>query len=283
MDERPRIKLGLPCPERLVVETPLRDNPFEAAIKARSAAVYADFLLWHVHPDAAILDCGCGKGTIAIGLAEAVPAGRVVAVDLEEDGLADARRHAVSIGLANLTCIVGDGRRLPFHDGAFEAALCHSMLETLHDPASVVAELRRVTKRGGVVGAAAVDYGGLILAGRNPAGPRRFYEIRQQLWRVAGIAEPNMGRRLRGLFQDGEFGRVEAFADYISYGTPDRVVAFARDRAAECRDQDFRADVIRYGIASAEELTHLSARWEEWGEDPGAFFAFAWCRVLAWP
>jgi hypothetical protein len=157
------------------------------------------------------------------------------------------------------------------------------MLETLGDPASVVAELRRVTKRGGVVGAASVEYGGLILAGEQTAGPRRFYDIRQRLWRVAGIAEPNMGRRLRGLFQEAGFGRVEAFADYISYGTPDRVMTFARDRAAECRDQELCATVTRHGIASAEELANLATRWEEWGEDPGAFFAFAWCRVLAWP
>ena len=151
------------------------------------------------------------------------------------------------------------------------------VLETLGDPASVVAELRRVTKRAGV------EYGGLILADEQTAGPQRFYDIRQQLWRAAGIAEPNTGRRLRRLFHEARFGLVEAFADYISYGTPDRVMAFARDRATECRDQELRATVTRHGIASGEELTHLAARWEEWGRDPKAFFAFAWCRVLAWP
>jgi len=120
-------------------------------------------------------------------------------------------------------------------------------------------------------------------AGEQTPGPRRFYDIRQQLWRAAGIAEPNMGRSLRGLFQEAGFGRVEAFADYISYGTPNRVMAFARDRAAECRDQELRAAVTRHGIASGEELTCLAERWEEWGEDPTASFAFAWCRVLARP
>ena len=151
------------------------------------------------------------------------------------------------------------------------------VLETLGDPASVVAELRRVTKRAGV------EYGGLILADEQTAGPQRFYDIRQQLWRAAGIAEPNTGRRLRALFHEARFGLVEAFADYISYGTPDRVMAFARDRATECRDQELHATVTRHGIGSGEELTHLAARWEEWGQDPKAFFAFAWCRVLAWP
>jgi hypothetical protein len=156
------------------------------------------------------------------------------------------------------------------------------VLETVGDPANVVAELVRVTKRGGVVGAASVEYGGIILAGKQTAGPRRFYDIRQQLWRAAAIAEPNIGRRLRGLFQAAGFDRVEAFADYISYGTPDRVKAFAYDRATECRNQKLHAAVTRHGIASIEELLRLPAAWEEWSDDPGAFFAFAWCRLLAW-
>ena len=73
-----------------------------------------------------------------------------------------------------------------------------------------------------------MEYDGIILAGELTAGPRRFYDIRQQLWRAAGIAEPNMGRRLRGLFQAAGFGHAEVFADYISYGTPERVRAFLR-------------------------------------------------------
>jgi hypothetical protein len=134
-----------------------------------------------------------------------------------------------------------------------------------------------------VVNAASVEYGGLILAGEQTAGPRRFYDIRQQMWRAAGIADPNMGRRLRGLFAAAGFERVEAFADYISYGTLEQARAFAHDRAAECRDQDLQDTVACHRIASADELLRLAVAWEEWGEDPGAFFAFAWCRVLAWP
>jgi SAM-dependent methyltransferase len=260
-----------------------RKSPIERAIKARGAEVYAGFFIPHLRPDMVVLDCGCGEATITLGLAEAVPAGRVVGVDLEMSGLATAHRYAASIGRGNLAWAAADGRRLPFHDGAFDAAFCHSVLETVGDPGSVVAELRRTTKRDGVVGAASVEYGGLILGGEQTAGPLRFYDIRQKVWRAAGIAEPNTGRRLRGLFHEAGFGRVEAFADFISYGTRVRVRAFAHDRAAECRDRKFRAAVTRHGIASGEELNDLAARWEEWAEDPKAFFAFPWCRVLAWP
>lgn len=114
------------------------------------------------------------------------------------------------------------------------------------------------------------------------AGPLRFYEIRQQVWRAERIADPNLGRRLRGLFHGAGFDRVDAFADYISYGTPHQAKAFASHRAAECRDPRWRTVVARHGIASGEELLDLAAAWEEWGNDPGAFVAFAWCRVLAW-
>ncbi len=256
---------------------------FHAAIAARGADTYAAFLLSHLQPDMVVLDCGCGSASITIGLAEVVSSGRVVGVDLEKDGVATARRYAASIGRSNLTFAVADGQRLPFPDATFDAVFCHSMLEAVREPASVVAELRRVARRGGIVGAASVDYGGLILTGEHTSGPLRFYEIRQQLWRAAGMAEPCIGRRLRGLFEQAGFGRVDAFADYISYGTPDRVSAFARDRAAECRDPELGSAVARHGIASVDELAGLAASWEEWGKDAGAFLAFAWCRVLGWP
>jgi ubiquinone/menaquinone biosynthesis C-methylase UbiE len=257
-------------------------SDLQAAIRLRGADVYAGFLIPHLRPGATVLDCGCGAGTITLGLAEAVSDGHVIGVDLDLSGLKGAQRAAVSLGHQNVSWIGADGRSLPFDGAIFDAVLCHSMLETLDDPAPVIAELRRVTKRGGVVGAASVEYGGIILAGEPTTGPRRFYEIRQKLWRAAGIAEPNMGRRLRGLFQAAGFGHVQAFAEYISYGTPERVRAFASDRAAECRDCDLHTAVTRYGIASTRELFHLAAAWEKWGDDPSAFFAFAWCRVLAW-
>jgi SAM-dependent methyltransferase len=257
-------------------------NRIKREIKARGADAYAGFFVRQLRPDMVVLDCGCGTATITIGLAEALPAGTVVGVDLARNSLRAARCNALAMGRENLVCAAADGRCLPFPEAAFDAVLCHSVLETVDDPTNVVAELRRVTKFGSVVGAASVEYGGLILAGNRTAGPQRFYEIRQLLWRAAGIAEPNMGRRLRGLFEEGGFSRVEAFADYISYGTPDRVAAFARDRAAECRDRQLHDAVVGHGIASAEELIDLASQWEVWGGDPNALFAFPWCRVLAW-
>src|ERR1700738_894473 len=168
-----------------------------------------------------VLDWGCGPAPITIGLAAALPAGSVVGVDLAQDSLLAGRRNACAMERDNLDSAAADARCLPFADAGFAPFFRPPVLETVGAPADVVTELRRVTKFGGVVGAASVEYGGLILAGARPDGPRRFYDIRQQLWRAAVIAEPNMGRRLRGLFENAGFNRVEAFAEHISYGAPD--------------------------------------------------------------
>jgi hypothetical protein len=142
------------------------------------------------------------------------------------------------------------------------------VLETLGDPASVVAELRRVTKRAGV------EYGGLILADEQTAGPQRFYDIRQQLWRAAGIAEPNTGRRLRGLFHEARFGLVEAFARSQSAGLLSVQSISAQDRRAPLRSalrvadstntQRMQTGGLQNSSFSSDPLTLSSPSWRAW-------------------
>jgi ubiquinone/menaquinone biosynthesis C-methylase UbiE len=124
----------------LVRQERTRDD-VEAAIKARGAHVYGDFLLPHLRPDMALLDCGCGTAAITLGLAEAVPEGQVVGVDLDQDNLWAARYSAALLGRGNLAWVVADARQLPFDNAAFGGVLCHSLLETLVDPREVVMEL----------------------------------------------------------------------------------------------------------------------------------------------
>jgi methylase of polypeptide subunit release factors len=87
----------------------------ECEIKARGAEVYAGFFLRHLQPGMVVLDCGCGNATITIGLAEALPAGRIVGVDLGQDSLRAARRNASAMGRRTLFARppMGDACRFP--------------------------------------------------------------------------------------------------------------------------------------------------------------------------
>jgi predicted RNA methylase len=85
----------------------LQKSRIEAAMVARSADTYADFLLPHLQPDMIVLDLGCGQATISIGLSETVPNGRVVGVDIDRYDLAVGRRNAAAMDRGNLAFAAG--------------------------------------------------------------------------------------------------------------------------------------------------------------------------------
>ena len=58
-----------------------------------------------------VLDLGCGQATISMGIAEVVPHGRVLGVDIDRAGPAAARGDAATIDCGNLAFAAADGRR----------------------------------------------------------------------------------------------------------------------------------------------------------------------------
>ena len=56
---------------------------FEDDLLQRSAETYADFLAPHIENDSRVLDCGCGSGSISVGLGELARHGTVIGVDLQ--------------------------------------------------------------------------------------------------------------------------------------------------------------------------------------------------------
>jgi SAM-dependent methyltransferase len=249
-------------------------------MNSRGAAVYADFLLPHLVDGFRVLDVGCGFGTITLGLASVIPAGRVFGVDAEDD-FRSATEFASDQGIGNVEFSVGDVYDLQFPSNHFDACLCHSMLETLDRPLDGLLEIKRVLKPRGILGVACVEYGGLILAGRDVELLRRFYDIRERLWQVDGHADPYRGRELRGLLAEAGFAEIAATSKYLCYGTPETVRSFGTDRASDCGDTWYRRDAIKHGLATAADVEEMRRAWLEWSISADAYAAFAWCRALS--
>lgn len=99
--------------------------------------------------DARVLDVGTGRADMPLAFAER--GWRTTGLDINPDVLIVARRETAAQPLVEI--VAGDGRALPFEDGAFDVA--HASLFVHHfEPAEVVAvlgELRRVARRGVVV------------------------------------------------------------------------------------------------------------------------------------
>ncbi len=86
----------------------------QAHYTARQADAVADFLLPHLSPGMSLLDCGCGPGSITLGLARAVSPGQVVGIDLEPKMIERAKAFASEDRAGNVEFRVADIYGLPF-------------------------------------------------------------------------------------------------------------------------------------------------------------------------
>ncbi|QLQ08694.1 MAG: class I SAM-dependent methyltransferase [Anaerolineae bacterium] len=97
-----------------------------------------------------VLDVGCGNGGISFLLAELRPDLHISGVDFEANPVADAAAFAERHGLSRLHFEQGDAHQLRFADGTFDGAVCQTVLTHVRDAPTVVREMARVLKVGGV-------------------------------------------------------------------------------------------------------------------------------------
>jgi ubiquinone/menaquinone biosynthesis C-methylase UbiE len=105
-------------------------------------------------PRTRLLDVGCGTGRHLLELSR-YP-GRFVGLDMNHEDLrifnymlllTEQERSVV----AQISAVEGDGERLPFVDGLFDAVICTETLEHVPDDRAVLCELLRVLRQGGVL------------------------------------------------------------------------------------------------------------------------------------
>jgi ubiquinone/menaquinone biosynthesis C-methylase UbiE len=250
---------------------------FDDLLHVRNADTYADFFLPHLETTTSLLDLGCGDGALTVSLA--AYAGRVTAVDFAATEFAAAQDYVASHGIRNLVFAADDATALSFGDDSFDACFCHSMLESVADPAAVLHEVRRVLCPGGYVGVASTEYGGLILAGPEAELLLRSNRVREQVW-LRHDANPFLGRELRRLLVEADFDDVRATTKALSYGTAARVREFGEGRAEECADAEYADVAVSAGVVSAEELETMARAWSAWGESSASYAAFTWCRAV---
>lgn len=112
-------------------------------------------LLDQLEPERArsALDVGCGYGADVVAMAKRMREGaRVVGVDASETMVAEGRRRAAGMGF-DVSFQVGDALALPFEDDTFDVSRIETVLQHVVEPARAVAEMVRVTRPGGRIGA----------------------------------------------------------------------------------------------------------------------------------
>lgn len=139
-----------------------------------------------IAPDSRVLDVASGTGVVARAAAARTGAdGHVVACDLSGPMLARSAAVGVPDGVAPVEYREASADALPFENGSFDVVLCQQGLQFFPAQAAAVGEMRRVLRRGGVVGIAVWAQGNplepfgvyceeLAAAGAVPPFPRAF-------------------------------------------------------------------------------------------------------------
>ena len=96
-----------------------------------------------------VLDAGCGAGHASLALAPF--AGKVIAVDLTEPMLDQARQLAADRKLSNVDFRQGDVERLPFDNGAFDLVVSRYSAHHWPSPQNALREFRRVLRPSGAL------------------------------------------------------------------------------------------------------------------------------------
>ncbi len=223
---------------------------------ARSLWSHGEFFLPFLTPGVSVLDCGCGPGTITLGIAGRVAPAPVTGVDFAASQIERAAANAAGAGVHNVSFQAADCHALPFEEGTFDRVFSHALLEHLPEPVRALREFHRVLAPGGVVGVCSPDWGGFLLAPASRALSDAVAAYKGLQSRNGGDVEA--GRKLGLHLAEAGFGEVRMAARFECYAS----LSFIGEYLA--------LQLEREGDRESAEV------FRAWSRREGGLFAQAW-------
>lgn len=105
-----------------------------------------------VEPGMTVVDYGCGPGRYTIRFAKMVgEQGKVFAIDIHELAVKAVKKKIDKYGLQNVTAVLADGYDSTLPDEIADVVCAIDMFHIIKDPAEFLAELKRITKKDGLL------------------------------------------------------------------------------------------------------------------------------------
>jgi SAM-dependent methyltransferase len=252
-------------------------------MERRVAPTSAAFLFPYLQKGMRVLDCGCGPGSVTVGLAEVVAPGEVVGIDSSQIQIDRASALAHEGGLRNVRFEVGDVYQLGFPDALFDVVFTQALLIHLGDRLAALREIRRVLKPGGIVGISDNDHGVMCW---EPSSPllRDVHSLWVRVVQHLG-GDPYYARHQRRLLLDAGYLRTEGHVTAGSggaFGTLEDTRLFAAVLREQFREPSFIEVAISQGWTDRAALETMSEEVRIWGERPDAFVAFPAFATIGW-
>ncbi len=197
----------------------MADESMVRTLDAQARAIWpqeCELIRRYALPDGIrILDAGCGTGEGASRLAEMFPRASVLGVDILDQSLDVARsrygRMAPRLAFENQSVF-----ELKAPDHTFDLTVNRHVIHSIPHPARVLAELARVTKRGGRLHLIPEDYGMLHFQ-RGKLDPRDFWHEAPVGFGEATNTDLFIGRHVYGMLVD--LGLADIAIDYVIVDT----------------------------------------------------------------
>jgi len=143
-----------------------------------------------------VLDVGCGTGSLSATLVRVTGASKIVGIDPSKGFIEYARTLVTD---PRVTFELGDAQELPYADGSFDRCMALLIVNFVPDAPKAANEMRRVTRKGGVVAMTMWD-------------GSRAHELTRCFWNAAVAIDPTAKRPAE---RRGSYGSAEALSDLL--------------------------------------------------------------------
>ena len=235
------------------------DEAIAAILATRGLTTEGAFITPYLRPGLAVLDCGCGPGSISIDIANNLAPGTVIGIDIDHVRIEHARAASREHGIANVSFESADVHSLPFDDASFDLVFSNALMQHLPNPESAVAEMYRVLRPAGILALRSPDWGALFVTPRNPTLMECFSVFLQAYYRNG---DPYAGSNMSLHAANAGFQKISV-----------NVVVTRESPAALSEFISMRLEEAGLPMA-AERIT-------AWGREETAYFAQTWGEVTA--
>jgi len=220
-------------------------------------------------PGMRVLDAGCGTGVVTRRIAVKVSPGEVYGVDMDPLFIEEAKKLAVKEKASNITYNLGNIDDLEFDDDVFDLSYSRLVLMHVEDPVKTVAEMVRVTKKGGIIAISDQDDGGIIVYPELPKMLQMFSKY-GSLAKMRG-EDRFIGRKLFSIMKQAGLSSIEVipFPVYSTQQNPEmlKMLVLVPVKIVESS----KDEMIKQGLIDAEEYPEAIREVQKFLEYPGAF------------
>ena len=241
----------------------------EAQGRVYSRLLEKEIDLLGLKPGMRVLDAGCGTGVVTRRIAVKISPGEVYGVDMDPLFIEEAKKFAVKEKASNIRYSLGNIDVLEFSDDVFDLSYSRLVLMHVKDPVKTVAELGRVTKKGGTIAVSDQDDGGIIVYPELPKMMRMFSKY-GSLAKMRG-EDRFIGRKLFSIMERAGLSPITVFPFpmYFTQQNPEMLkmlVSVPVKMVESSKDE-----MIKQGLIDAEEYPEALKEVQKFLDYPGAF------------